>query len=139
MNGSNHARVTAVLAAALMCHDPVMAAGAVSGIILSNDLDINTVKYIGTNIIRRIPVIGRLLAFLWRVMWWPYAVKFKHRSTDSHGLVIGTIIRVLYISIFFLVANIWIPMTIPAWLGRAIVGLIMSDCLHTVTDILFRN
>jgi uncharacterized metal-binding protein len=34
------------------------------------------------------------LAFL----WWPYKVVFKHRSRLSHGIILGTVIRVIYFS-----------------------------------------
>lgn len=32
-------------------------------------------------------------------LWWPYKVVFKHRSRFSHGLLLGTAIRVLYFSV----------------------------------------
>lgn len=31
-----------------------------------------------------------------RVLWWPYKVVFRHRSRWSHGIVFGTLIRVVY-------------------------------------------
>ncbi|MEJ7617256.1 MAG: metal-binding protein [Pyrinomonadaceae bacterium] len=33
-----------------------------------------------------------------RVLWYPYRVVFRHRSRWSHGLTVGTLIRVLYFS-----------------------------------------
>jgi uncharacterized metal-binding protein len=33
-----------------------------------------------------------------RVFWYPYRVLFRHRSRLSHGLTLGTLIRVLYFS-----------------------------------------
>lgn len=32
-------------------------------------------------------------------LWWPYQVVFKHRSRLSHGLLLGTAIRVLYFAV----------------------------------------
>src|ERR671917_2173971 len=34
-----------------------------------------------------------------RVLWWPYKVVFRHRSRWSHGIVFGTLIRVVYFSL----------------------------------------
>ena len=31
-----------------------------------------------------------------RCLWWPYRVVFRHRSRWSHGIVFGTLIRVVY-------------------------------------------
>jgi uncharacterized metal-binding protein len=31
-----------------------------------------------------------------RVLWWPYRVAFRHRSRWSHGIIFGTLIRVVY-------------------------------------------
>src|SRR3982750_1204758 len=31
-----------------------------------------------------------------RFLWWPYKVIFRHRSRWSHGIVFGTLIRVVY-------------------------------------------
>lgn len=32
-----------------------------------------------------------------RILWYPYQVFFKHRSRWSHGLIFGTLLRVIYI------------------------------------------
>src|ERR671933_365414 len=31
-----------------------------------------------------------------RLLWWPYKVVFRHRSRWSHGIIFGTLIRVVY-------------------------------------------
>jgi uncharacterized metal-binding protein len=33
---------------------------------------------------------------VFRVLWFPYKVFFKHRSRWSHGLIFGTLLRVIY-------------------------------------------
>lgn len=33
---------------------------------------------------------------LFRFIWWPYKVMFRHRSRWSHGIIFGTLIRVVY-------------------------------------------
>lgn len=53
-----------------------------AGLMFGPDLDIHSRQY------RR----WGPLAFL----WWPYKVVFGHRSRFSHGLVWGTVIRILY-------------------------------------------
>ena len=132
-SGRVHSAVTLTTAVLLSCYDPVMAAGALSGIILSPDLDVDT-GFIGFGKLRSVRFIGGPAAFVWEWFWKPYAVTFAHRSTTSHGLIISTAIRICYLAIPFFVANIWVEMTIPAWLGRAIIGLIIVDCLHILMD-----
>lgn len=34
-----------------------------------------------------------------RLLWWPYKVAFRHRSRWSHGIVFGTLIRVVYFAL----------------------------------------
>jgi uncharacterized metal-binding protein len=33
---------------------------------------------------------------VFRFLWWPYRVAFRHRSRWSHGIIFGTLIRVIY-------------------------------------------
>jgi uncharacterized metal-binding protein len=33
---------------------------------------------------------------VFRFLWWPYKVMFRHRSRWSHGIIFGTLIRVVY-------------------------------------------
>ncbi len=33
---------------------------------------------------------------VFRFLWWPYKVMFRHRSRWSHGILFGTLIRVVY-------------------------------------------
>src|SRR2546423_12571356 len=34
-----------------------------------------------------------------RFLWWPYRVVFRHRSRLSHGIIFGTLIRVVYFAL----------------------------------------
>ncbi len=36
---------------------------------------------------------------VFRFLWWPYKVMFRHRSRWSHGIVFGTLIRVVYFAL----------------------------------------
>jgi uncharacterized metal-binding protein len=78
--------------------------------------------------------------WLFKMIWIPYQLMFHHRSVFTHGLIIGTVIRVLYISI--------IPILILSFKGHteiirninwhyvilALVGLEAGAALHTIAD-----
>lgn len=74
-----------------------------SGLMFGPDLDIYSRQFIRW---------GRL-----RVIWIPYQKLFRHRSIFSHGPIIGTLIRSLYLSIllgcmgllFLAIANLFWP------------------------------
>jgi uncharacterized metal-binding protein len=55
-----------------------------SGLMFGPDLDTQSVQYTRWGI--------------FRFIWFPYKVVFKHRSMWSHGIIFGTLIRVLYFS-----------------------------------------
>jgi len=66
-----------------------------AGFMFGPDLDIQSKQYV-----RWGP-----FAFL----WWPYKVVFKHRSRLSHGIILGTAIRVIYFSLMLMVlAAAWL-------------------------------
>lgn len=46
-----------------------------------------------------------------RFIWFPYKVAFSHRSRFSHGILFGTIIRIVY---FLLVVTIMVALTLYA-------------------------
>jgi uncharacterized metal-binding protein len=52
------------------------------GLMFGPDLDINSNQY---------QRWGPL-----RICWWPYRVAFSHRSRFSHGIFLGTVIRIIY-------------------------------------------
>lgn len=69
-----------------------------SGLMFSGDLDTRSRQYQRWTLLR------------W--LWLPYRKLCRHRSLWSHGLVIGTILRLLYLSV-------WIvpPLLATGWLG----------------------
>ena len=100
-SGKNHDRITwiclpLVIFASLLIVDKLDIAIIVgiafvfSGLMFGPDLDIYSVQY------NR----WRWLKFIWL----PYQKSLKHRSVFSHGFIIGTVIRILYLSsiLFFL-------------------------------------
>ena len=49
--------------------------------------------------------------FIFKMIWIPYQLMFEHRSIFSHGLIIGTVIRLLYlltipVIIFYIKGNL---------------------------------
>jgi uncharacterized metal-binding protein len=66
--------------------------GLLLGTIITPDYDFDKI-YI-KKIIKKIPVLG----FFWNLYWYPYSKLFKHRGL-SHNLLLGTITRVLYLSL----------------------------------------
>jgi len=78
--------------------------------------------------------------WLFKMIWIPYQLMFHHRSVFTHGLIIGTVIRVLYISI--------IPIIILSFKGDLniiknidmhqllllFIGLESGAAIHTIAD-----
>ncbi|MEM6255127.1 MAG: metal-binding protein [Cyanobacteria bacterium P01_D01_bin.156] len=96
-SGKNHDRITlwllpVVLAGAFMLTLDIALTVLVSiafligGFMMGPDLDIQSVQY------RRWGPI--------RWIWYPYQVAVKHRSVWSHGPLIGTILRVVYLALW---------------------------------------
>lgn len=63
-----------------------------SGLMFGPDLDIHSVQY-------------RRWGFL-RFIWHPYQATLKHRSWLSHGPIVGTFVRLLYLSGILILAGI---------------------------------
>lgn len=93
-SGKTHDRLTymAALPAGLACHGvfgtweaAVALAGGVlfGGLMFGPDLDVKSVQY------------HRWGPLRW--IWWPYQRMFSHRSTWTHGLVWGLLLRLLYL------------------------------------------
>ena len=78
-----------------------------------------------------------------KFIWIPYQTIFNHRSIFTHGLIIGTIIRLLYIGIipllFILIkGNFNIITQIPLnVLIMIFIGLELGSAVHTISDKIF--
>jgi uncharacterized metal-binding protein len=88
----------------------LLATGAMlfSGFMFGPDLDINSKQY------ARWGPFGFL--------WWPYRVIFRHRSRLSHGILLGTAIRVVYF-----VAVLVVTLGAGLWLIRLLRGPTFPD------------
>ncbi len=100
-----------------------------------------------------------------RLLWWPYKVALPHRSRWSHGIILGTLVRVVYFSLIVALAvalalyvrdayiyraptslnqlgegftRIWelVAPINPLYLLATFVGLWVGASSHTVTDVL---
>lgn len=96
-----------------------------SGLMFGPDLDIHSVQYNRWGIIRGI--------------WLPYRFLLKHRSFFSHGFVIGTLLRLLYLgSILTLVAILGVAIAQLIWgfdwnwqqFTHRLIELIMTEYLQ---------
>ena len=140
-SGKVHAEVT--LAAAGLTYfwglasgeTPVLAAaaaaGCAAGILINPDLDVA-----GTTRAERAALdIGLIPGLIWYLLWYPYGALIPHRSWLSHGILIGTLIRLVYIAIPLVIIGV---LAVPGpLLIRAIGGLVISDNLHIGADFIY--
>ena len=129
-----------------LIYSAVLAGGAMLGLILTPDLDVNAGS-ISEDELREISPFGENL---WWIYWFPYRQILPHRSPFSHWPIIGTIGRLLYISIPYWIglaiayvldpptfswlaqAGIWL-ITLP-YFRVAVLGLAGADTLHFFMD-----
>ena len=84
-----------------------------------------------------------------RFLWWPYRCLIPHRSIWSHGPLIGTTLRLMYVLVWMLIAVNVIPelshpqlfQTIQTWMEQQprqvlalLIGLEASVWLHLIQD-----
>ena len=111
--------------------------GCLAGILLSPDLDHDSVTISESLLLRSPSWILKGLGVVWRIIWWPYGKLMPHRSFWSHFPVVGTTIRLLWLG------AILYPLLKPGlsqlitnhlfWLS--VLGLIASDTTHWARDI----
>ena len=81
--------------------------------------------------------------WLLKMIWIPYQLMFEHRSVFTHGLIIGTIIRILYLGLIpFLIilfkGELQVISNIPLnVMILSFVGLELGSALHTISDKIF--
>ena len=80
---------------------------------------------------------------LLKFIWLPYQSMFSHRSIFTHGLIIGTIVRLLYVGLIpFLIilfkGELQIISNIPLnVIILSFVGLELGSTIHTISDKIF--
>ena len=81
--------------------------------------------------------------WLLKMIWIPYQLMFDHRSVFTHGLIIGTIIRILYLSlipilVILLKGNLEVVTNIPLnIIILSFIGLELGSAVHTISDRIF--
>lgn len=122
-DGVNHARITlalvpiaALVGAALVFFNVpigtrviIAVIGCLCGVPMMPDLDLSGWS-ISETIFFHIPIVGWVLGYFWSMIWYPYAKMFTHRGT-SHTPLVGTIVRVLYLPVAFVVFAVIILIT----------------------------
>lgn len=104
------------------------AIGALTGIILSPDLDQDDLTISELSIIRKAPAIG----WLFYLYWFPYAKIIPHRHWSSHWPVVGTLGRILYLTpLWYALSYFQFDLyNLRYWL----IGLALSDLAHWLRD-----
>jgi len=96
-----------------------------SSLMFNGDLDINSRPY------RRWWIL--------RIIWKPYQKIFEHRSYWTHGLIVGTVVRLVYISPLIIGLGMLLNLTYPQHLNWSLiiiilVGLECGNSVHTISD-----
>jgi len=81
--------------------------------------------------------------FILKMVWVPYQLMFNHRSIFTHGLIIGTIIRIIYIGLIpFIIFYFWKDINIITYINWHLlllisIGLECGSAIHTISDKIF--
>lgn len=110
-------------------------AGALVGIVLSPDLDVDSGN-VADYYIRR--YAGKIVEKLWDIFWWPYRNVLPHRGFWSHFPVLSTVIRLCYIYVLVILpVKLVVGFDLPhlrEWMLWGLLGLIASDAVHWLLD-----
>ena len=73
-----------------------------------------------------------------RFIWKPYQNTFSHRSFFTHGLIIGTIVRLIYLLIIPIIILSFLGMNISIFFSPIAFliyfGLELGSAVHTIAD-----
>lgn len=78
--------------------------------------------------------------WLFKMIWIPYQLMFTHRSIFTHGIIIGTIVRIIYLGLIpFIILLIKGELGLLSTLDLAVVfpvliGLELGSAIHTISD-----
>lgn len=123
-----------------------LSAGTLAGLFLTPDLDIDAGS-MSEEEVRRISPFGENI---WWMYWYPYRILIPHRSPLSHFPIVGTLGRLFYLSIPYLIvlaiifvvnqsvfgllafAGLWLLFF--SYFQIFVLGLASSDLLHFFMD-----
>lgn len=83
--------------------------------------------------------------WIFKMIWIPYQIMFSHRSIFTHGIIIGTLIRIIYLLIWFIPLYLILPnKTINLieylynnhliYIISIYIGLETGNIIHTLSD-----
>lgn len=102
----------------------LLAAYLFSSLMFNGDLDIKSSPY------RRWLIL--------RIIWKPYQMIFEHRSIWTHGIIIGTVIRLLWISPLIAIILTSTPLSLATigWTNifLILIGFELGNTVHTISD-----
>lgn len=108
--------------------------GYVLSLFISPDLDQGT-SYYGGRLIRS---ASPLFFHVWMLFWRPYSILIPHRSWISHFPIIGTVIRIIYLTLpLLLFMESWKSLVeLYQWIltSQLFWALIKADLLHFLMD-----
>ena len=165
-SGRTHAVITSAAAFSLTVAAPAyvpahglsslaIIPGCALGVLLTPDLDVPGPTYSVYQIRRLAGKAEHFAVFLWRLLWLPYARLIPHRSYWSHFPVFSTLLRLAYLllPLFGLLLGLWFSSFVTGpvfpmsqvtgwllhstWLSWAFAGLVISDSLHWLFDLIF--
>lgn len=80
--------------------------------------------------------------WLFKMIWIPYQMMFTHRSVFTHGLIIGTVVRLLYLGIIPFII-LWAKGSLDflttlnmSTMLTMLIGLELGSGVHTISDYL---
>ena len=114
--------------------------GGILGIPLSPDLDHHAKTYSEHWVSKK---LGRNFGYWYTFYWMPYSILIPHRSFWSHGIIVGTLGRLFYISLPLIVLSLLWPGFFTWFPWEALysecamwvyLSLLLSDVLHRIMD-----
>lgn len=81
--------------------------------------------------------------WIFKMIWIPYQLMFTHRSFFTHGLIIGTVVRILYLGIIpFIIILFKVDLEVITSIDLSIlvlifIGLELGSAVHTISDKIF--
>jgi len=83
--------------------------------------------------------------WVFKMIWIPYQIMFEHRSVFTHGIIIGTIVRLIYVGIiplgliYLKNGNFDIILNYLTWneIFFIVLGLELGSSVHTISDKIF--
>jgi uncharacterized metal-binding protein len=154
-NGRVHTNVTLMIAATysagalvtLSIGNLEYVAGALLGVLIHPDLDVDHGKVVTYKLLRKAGIIPY---HTWRTVWYMYRRSLKHGGDLSHFPVVSTIGRIVYLFLTVIVVpyillapvlhlNLWYELNWWAWLVivhyKVTLGLMTADFFHWLLDV----